>query len=146
VAGEGACAPQTSERGRLSGLFRKSANVLSRARGKGVAQISNLLYRRIPFCRARADLPWRHLSRALPIRNRRYGRLEICATQLPSIREWICEMEHLGKDEGCAAAHKAADANRGVRGGRFESLWSNGEPTSHPRLSNASPIIRAASL
>jgi hypothetical protein len=56
----------------------------------GVAQICNLLYRRIAFCgtstcrRASGGQVSRcgtlELSDALPIKNRRYGRLQICAT------------------------------------------------------------------
>jgi hypothetical protein len=46
-----------------------------------VAQISNLLYRRIAFCGAPASANALELSDALPIKNRRYGRLEICATR-----------------------------------------------------------------
>ena len=45
-----------------------------------VAQISNLLYRRIPFRESRAGSQPQQLASAMPIGNRRYGRLEICAT------------------------------------------------------------------
>jgi hypothetical protein len=47
----------------------------------GVAQICNLLYRRIAFCGALASPSALELSNALPITNRRYGRLQICATR-----------------------------------------------------------------
>ena len=46
-----------------------------------VAQISNLLYRRIALCGAPASANALELSDAPPIKNRRYGRLEICATR-----------------------------------------------------------------
>jgi hypothetical protein len=46
----------------------------------GVAQICNLLYRRIAFCGTPASVSALKLSNALPITNRRYGRLQICAT------------------------------------------------------------------
>jgi prepilin-type N-terminal cleavage/methylation domain-containing protein len=49
--------------------------------GKAVAQICNLLYRRIAFCGAPASPRALELSDALPITNRRYGRLQICATR-----------------------------------------------------------------
>jgi hypothetical protein len=45
-----------------------------------VAQICNLPYRRIAFCGASASASALELSDALPITNRRYGRLQICAT------------------------------------------------------------------
>jgi hypothetical protein len=45
-----------------------------------VAQISNLLYRRIPFCRAQGGSQRQQVIWGLPIGNRRYSRLEICAT------------------------------------------------------------------
>jgi hypothetical protein len=45
-----------------------------------VAQICNLLYRRIAFCGTFANARALELSNALPITNRRYGRLQICAT------------------------------------------------------------------
>jgi hypothetical protein len=52
---------------------------------EGVAQISNLLYRRFPIC-GTPDYPkplqWFH---ALPTASRRYGRLKICATCLPRL-------------------------------------------------------------
>src|SRR5439155_7583015 len=57
---------------RLSYLF--SASVVF------VAQTASLLYRRMPSCRT---APWpgrRNTAKALPICNRRYGRLAICAT------------------------------------------------------------------
>ncbi|MEO8427401.1 MAG: prepilin-type N-terminal cleavage/methylation domain-containing protein [Verrucomicrobiota bacterium] len=44
-----------------------------------VAQIWNLLYRRIGFCGTSASASALELSDALPITNRRYGRLQICA-------------------------------------------------------------------
>jgi hypothetical protein len=46
-----------------------------------VAQICNLLYRRIAFCGTSASASAVELSDALPITNRRYGRLQICATR-----------------------------------------------------------------
>jgi hypothetical protein len=46
-----------------------------------VAQICNLLYRRIAFCGTPASASAFELSDALPITNRRYGRLQICATR-----------------------------------------------------------------
>ena len=46
-----------------------------------VAQICNLLYRRIGFCGTSASASAIELSDALPITNRRYGRLQICATK-----------------------------------------------------------------
>jgi hypothetical protein len=46
-----------------------------------VAQICNLLYRRIAFCGTSASPGAFELSDALPIINRRYGRLQICATK-----------------------------------------------------------------
>jgi hypothetical protein len=46
-----------------------------------VAQICNLLYRRIAFCGTSARASALELSDALPITNRRYGRLQICATK-----------------------------------------------------------------
>src|SRR6187200_2323874 len=46
-----------------------------------VAQICNLLYRRIAFCGTWASARALELSDALPITNRRYGRLQICATR-----------------------------------------------------------------
>jgi prepilin-type N-terminal cleavage/methylation domain-containing protein len=54
----------------------------SRWRGtdRKVAQIFNLLYRRIPFCQ-RVQLDRQpEISNDLPIANRRYSRLKICAT------------------------------------------------------------------
>jgi len=45
-----------------------------------VAQISNLPYRRIAFCRACVRSKRQQAFGTLPITNRRYGRLEICAT------------------------------------------------------------------
>src|SRR5437773_1997041 len=45
-----------------------------------VAQICNLLYRRISFCGTSASASALELSDTLPITNRRYGRLQICAT------------------------------------------------------------------
>src|SRR5258705_8229379 len=48
---------------------------------KAVAQIGNLLYRRIAFCGAVKSAHALELSDALPIANRRYGRLQICATR-----------------------------------------------------------------
>jgi hypothetical protein len=45
-----------------------------------VAQICNLPYRRIAFCGARAGSTRQQVSSALPITNRRYSRLQICAT------------------------------------------------------------------
>ena len=47
----------------------------------GVAQICNLLYRRIAFCGTMVSASGLELSDALPITNRRYGRLQICATR-----------------------------------------------------------------
>jgi len=46
------------------------------------AQISNLLYRRIAFCGAWDGLKCELRPVALPITNRRYSRLQICATSL----------------------------------------------------------------
>src|SRR6266571_1727142 len=45
-----------------------------------VAQISNLLYRRVGLCGACAHSDAVNLSNALPTASRRYSRLEICAT------------------------------------------------------------------
>jgi sugar phosphate isomerase/epimerase len=50
-----------------------------------VAQICNLLYRRIAFCGARTGSTHQQVSSTLPIPNRRYGRLQICATTLAAI-------------------------------------------------------------
>jgi hypothetical protein len=47
-----------------------------------VAQIFNLPYRRIPFCRRSEFAAQIEMLDALPIENRRYSRLEICATLL----------------------------------------------------------------
>src|SRR6185503_1534666 len=54
----------------------------------GVAQICNLQYRRIAFCGMSASAGALELSDALPITNRRYGRLQICTTlaRLTSVR------------------------------------------------------------
>jgi hypothetical protein len=46
-----------------------------------VAQICNLPYRRIAFCGTSAWSRALECSDALPITNRRYGRLQICATR-----------------------------------------------------------------
>ena len=46
-----------------------------------VAQICNLLHRRIALCGTPASASALELSDALPITNRRYGRLQICATR-----------------------------------------------------------------
>lgn len=46
-----------------------------------VAQICNLLYRRIAFCSTSASASALELLEPLPITNRRYGGLEICATR-----------------------------------------------------------------
>src|SRR5436190_15496790 len=54
----------------------------------GVAQICNLLYRRIAFCGRLASASALELSDALPITNRRYGRLQICATT-PRCAPWL---------------------------------------------------------
>jgi len=45
-----------------------------------VAQIFNLLYRRIAFCGAHVGATREPMFGALPITNRRYRRLKICAT------------------------------------------------------------------
>jgi prepilin-type N-terminal cleavage/methylation domain-containing protein len=45
-----------------------------------VAQVSNLLYRRLPACRARQHSDGQETSNGQPIGNRRYSRLETCAT------------------------------------------------------------------
>jgi len=45
-----------------------------------VAQICNLLYRRIAFCWTLITPRALGVANALPIENRRYGRLKICAT------------------------------------------------------------------
>jgi hypothetical protein len=45
-----------------------------------VAQIFNLPYRRIAFCGAFASATLPLGSEALPITNRRYGRVQLCAT------------------------------------------------------------------
>jgi len=50
-----------------------------------VAQISNLLYRRIPFCERFENSARCEKSSALPIGNRRYSRLEICATSIRAL-------------------------------------------------------------
>src|SRR5437763_11375351 len=49
-----------------------------------VAQISNLLYRRISFCGPPYNPGFLGHLDALPITNRRYGRLQICATLIES--------------------------------------------------------------
>ena len=46
----------------------------------GVAQIGNLPYRRIESCRAFAESNVLEFADALPMANRRYGRLQVCAT------------------------------------------------------------------
>src|SRR5437588_6929228 len=48
-------------------------------RGSTVTQVSNLLYRRLPACRTLSSSTVRALA-APPIGNRRYSRLETCAT------------------------------------------------------------------
>jgi len=50
-------------------------------RGSEVAQIANLLYRRLPTCRACYVLHGFGRDNDLPIGNRRYSRLETCATR-----------------------------------------------------------------
>jgi hypothetical protein len=45
-----------------------------------VAQISNLRYRTVSFCEVFKQSARRENSGGLPIGNRRYSRLEICAT------------------------------------------------------------------
>ena len=49
-----------------------------------VAQVSNLLYRRIPFCYTPQFSIALGNANLLPIGNRRYGRLETCATRVVS--------------------------------------------------------------
>ena len=64
----------------------RSVNGRCASRALGVAQVSNLLYRRLPACRpcdlsrSYCRLETRRAFKALPIGNRRYGRLETCAT------------------------------------------------------------------
>ena len=66
--------------------MRRLRLAIANRRSPGVAQICNLLHRRIAFCdafaRSRALCP----SAALPITNRRYGRLEICVTTSRLVR------------------------------------------------------------
>jgi hypothetical protein len=53
------------------------------AAGFRVAQICNLLFRRIASCWASAVRGALRISDALPIANRRYSRLQVCATLKP---------------------------------------------------------------
>jgi uncharacterized RDD family membrane protein YckC len=76
----------------MNNQFMKSAKITSlapaermfqsviRRAGDPVAPIFNPLYRRISFCVRRATQEVFRGGEALPIRNRRYGRLKICAT------------------------------------------------------------------
>src|SRR6185436_13024340 len=52
-----------------------------RSSASEVAQVSNLLYRRLPACRPSDLIQDLRACNALPIGNRRYGRLESCATR-----------------------------------------------------------------
>ena len=70
---------------------QRYAAIVAHARGKkligkaargGVAQICNLLYRRIAFGRALPGSNAAEAADALRIENPRYGRLEICATSV----------------------------------------------------------------
>ncbi|MBI4663108.1 MAG: hypothetical protein HY735_30235 [Verrucomicrobia bacterium] len=61
-----------------------------------VAQIWNLLYRRIAFCSASAKSKAPELSAALPIANRRYGRLKICATNTQFMESLYALLARIG--------------------------------------------------
>jgi hypothetical protein len=66
--------------------------------GVKVAQIFNLLYRRIAFCTA-LGFPIGSLNlAALPIANRRYSRLQICATGASAmsygVGGWMSDVSH----------------------------------------------------
>jgi hypothetical protein len=50
------------------------------ARGKKVAQIFNLLYRRIAFGKTPGNMTAAELLHAPQIANLRYGRMQFCAT------------------------------------------------------------------
>src|ERR1017187_7212620 len=76
--GKGFTLRMPSARTSLSTLFSELAHIWAAA----VAQISNLLSRRIAFCGAWDSLKCELRPIALPITNRRYSRLQICATSL----------------------------------------------------------------
>src|SRR5712692_7749714 len=63
--------------------------------GENVAQIFNLPYRRFLICRSQESHPTLNpglacRSGGLPIANRRYSRLKICATFVPSPKNLRC--------------------------------------------------------
>jgi hypothetical protein len=62
-----------------------------------VAQISNLLYRRIGFCGTLAGYRAIDPIGALPISNRRYGRVQLCVTRLAgSLRAQLADLRRGG--------------------------------------------------
>ena len=79
--------------------------------GRAVAQTCSLLYRRFVTCGSPAESRVLGLSGALPITNRRYGRLKICATvnryrALPDhLNEWSTgSWKHAAQAVACASA------------------------------------------
>jgi hypothetical protein len=64
-----------------------------------VAQICNLPYRRIASCKVSERSALLEFADALPITNRRYGRLQICATLNTSVARrfgWLAPASQTG--------------------------------------------------
>jgi len=109
-------AENTAARRKLVFLFdglrlRRCIHKLSPIRARGQcpgAQISNLLSRRIASCGAPAGWGALRVADALPIANRRYRRVQLCATRTESlINLWmssrVCSRSQLAKTESRAA-------------------------------------------
>ena len=73
-------APQAAGIRLADGFCRRDAGYLVTALPTTVAQTCSLQYRRFITCGASAKSKALGVGGTLPIRNRRYGRLKICAT------------------------------------------------------------------
>ena len=104
--------------------MQSELRIARRMNRSAVAQISNLLYRRFLTCRACGELKALLIAKPLPIGNRRYSRLEICATSRPRPES---HRRFMDSRLGFATAHRdhepKAPASR-THSKRFARLWN----------------------